>query len=103
MFDRVLGRSLKRNRDQQKESEDHEALLPSASDSDLPGGSPRRAYDERATTIAVRTALLCTAAYLGITIWFGFILNGTHFVADADDFCVNHVSEYCRLWCRKWR
>lgn len=49
----------------------------------------------RDVQIAVRTLVLCTVVYLGAAIWIIFSVRNTSFVADADNFCLNHISRYC--------
>lgn len=83
-----------------RDSESQDTLLP-ASPASLPikhNASDRSRHDVR---IAARTHVLCTIAYLCATLWMTFRISGTTPVADADEFCIHHVSEFCKCRERK--
>lgn len=76
---------------------DNETLLPSSSStSSLP---LEKANDDRKTgdlRVAVNTFVLSTAVYITVGVWIALSARSGTFVWDADDFCINHVSQYCK-------
>lgn len=96
-------RGFDKSKKRQTADEDGEALLSSSTDS-LPAESLAHRYEKEPTTIIViRTALLCTAVYIGIGIWFGLIVKHTNFINDADKSCLNHISQYCESMSSRMR
>ncbi|KAF2280525.1 uncharacterized protein EI97DRAFT_368898 [Westerdykella ornata] len=95
MLKRLFQKPAKLSQRQNKGDGGDEALLDSSSSSSDPLEKPACDCHARGARIAIRATLLCTTVYLGIGIWFGYIMRGTQFVADADDFCLNHISHYC--------
>lgn len=81
-----------------RDSETHysDTLLPSSSSSSLTLKAAVLKHSSRDVQVAVWTLVMCTIVYIGAAIWIAFNM-GTSFVADADDFCIHHVSQYCKL------
>jgi hypothetical protein len=94
MFRRFFGASPRPQKEPHSADEDDEALLSSSNES-LPVTYLANGHGKAATTIALRTALLCTAVYFGIGIWLGLIVKNTRFINDVDTFCLHHISQYC--------
>lgn len=76
--------------------EDSEALLSPSLATSPPLQNGKRDPHDHEIRVALQTAVLCTAVCLGVGIWLGFLLKGVRFVAGADDFCINHVQQYCK-------
>ena len=86
-------RLAKRN----SESLDSDTLLPSQpSTESLPLKAKVLEQSSRDAKIAVRTLILSSIVYLGVGLWLASSVRRTTVVADADDFCLHHVSRYCK-------
>lgn len=100
MFAALFRTRAKHKRLPQHEAEslDSDILLPSSSSSTSLTIKPI-AFDRssRDLQVAVRTLLLCTIVYVGATLWIAWSVHQTEFVADPDEFCLHHVSLYCKL------
>lgn len=99
MFSSRLNHNRLPRRD--SENQDSEALLPGSSSSaslPLKPGPPDRS--SRDVRIAVRTLVLCTIVYVGATLWITSKVNKATLIANPDDFCIHHVSQYCKY---EWR
>ncbi|KAL6154399.1 hypothetical protein ACJBU6_07662 [Exserohilum turcicum] len=93
MFSSRLNHNRLPRRD--SENQDSEALLPGSSSSaslPLKPGPPDRS--SRDVRIAVRTLVLCTIVYVGATLWITSKVNKATLIANPDDFCIHHVSQY---------
>lgn len=78
------------------ESLDSDTLLPSQpSTESLPFKARVLEQSSRDIKIAVRTLILSSIVYLGVGLWLASSVRNTTVVADADDFCLHHVSRYC--------
>ena len=79
------------------ESLDSDTLLPS-DPSTASLSLKARALDRssRDIRVAVKTLLLSTAVYLGVGLWLAYGVRNSAVVADVDDFCMHHVSRYCK-------
>jgi hypothetical protein len=74
-------------------------LCPSPSRASLPLKASAPDPSIRDIKIAVRTLVLCTIVYVGAGLWFASSFRHAAFVSDADDFCLQHVSRYCKSLC----
>lgn len=45
--------------------------------------------------MALKTLMVCSVVYLIVGLWVVYSVRKAEFVFDADDFCINHVSQYC--------
>jgi hypothetical protein len=77
------------------ESDDSETLLPPSS-SPLPRKTSALDRSSRDLRVAVKTLVLCTIVYLGAGLWIAYSFQNATLVADADGFCMHHVSRYCK-------
>lgn len=78
------------------ESQDSDSLLPIPS-SGSPPLKPSPLYrPSRDTWVAVRVHVLCTIVYAGATLWIAFHVNRTTSIVNADEFCIHHISQYCK-------
>lgn len=101
MFARLFRRTPKHTPIPQSDTEslDNETLLPSSSRSSLtlkPFSGPKSEYQ-----VALKTLIICSVVYLSAGVWIADSVRKAEFVIDADEFCINHVSQYCQLSCRK--
>jgi hypothetical protein len=81
------------------ESVDNETLLPSDPlTASLPLKTIALDRSSRDIRIAVKTLLLSTIVYLGVGLWLAYGIRNAAVVTDADDFCIHHVSRYCKLF-----
>jgi hypothetical protein len=82
----------------QRDSEsDSDTLLPASSSSTSLGLKPTiYGHPSRDVRLAVRTLILCTIVYVGGAIWIAWSVNKSNFVSNPDDFCIHHVSKYCK-------
>jgi hypothetical protein len=79
------------------ESLDSDTLLQSQpSTESLPTKARVLDQSSRDIKIAVRTLILSSIIYLGVGLWLTSSIRNTTVVADADDFCLHHVSRYCK-------
>lgn len=80
------------------ESLDSEALMPVPSSTlRTPKPSHRPNLELQ---VALRTLLICSVVYLSVGFWIAHSIRKAEFVSDADEFCMHHVSQYCRPpWC----
>jgi hypothetical protein len=77
------------------ESLDSETLLPSSpSTATLLHRTKDADPSNHDVKIAVRTLILCTVVYLGAGLWLASSYRHATVVADADAFCMNHISRY---------
>lgn len=78
------------------ESQDSDSLLPGSSSASpplKPSALYRPSGDSR---VAVRVHVLCTIVYVGATLWMAFHVNRTTSAVNADEFCIHHISQYCK-------
>jgi len=79
------------------ESHDNDTLLPTSSSSNLltikPVVSSRSSRDVQ---VAVRTLILCTTIYAVAATWMAFGMRKITLLANPDDFCIHHISRYCK-------
>jgi hypothetical protein len=101
MFARLFRKTPKHTPIPQRDTESlhNERLLPSSSRPSLtlkPSSGPKSEYQ-----IALKTLIICSVVYLGAGFWIADSVRKAKFVIDADEFCINHVSQYCQLSCYK--
>jgi hypothetical protein len=81
---------------QEAESPDSDSLLPCSplveSCRLKSSAIDRSSHDVR---IAVKTLVLSTIVYLGAGLWLASSIRNATIVADVDDLCLRHVSQYC--------
>lgn len=80
-----------------EQDEDGESLLPSSSGSLL----LRNVKEDRKTRdmqIALRTIVFSTAIYVTIGVWIGLSVGTQNMMFNADEFCINHASRYCKIF-----
>ena len=76
------------------ESLDNETLLPASSSTSLTlKPSPRPNFEYQ---VALKTLIVCSVVYLSAGFWIAHSVRKAKFVTDADEFCIHHVSQYCR-------
>lgn len=46
--------------------------------------------------VALKTLITCSIVYLSVGLWIVHSIRKTQHVSDADEFCMHHVSQYCR-------
>ena len=83
----------------QRESESHDSdtLLPASSSSTSLTLKPiLSSHSSRDVQVAMRTLILCTIVYVGAATWIAFSTNKITLLANADDFCIHHISRYCK-------
>ena len=85
------------------QEDDGETLLPSSSTASftLQPFSPDRYSQD--VWIAAKTTLICTILYTFVGLWIGLSLKAGHFVVDKDEFCLRHISHYCKWRCLECR
>lgn len=74
---------------------DSDTLLPPPAASSMALKKTALDRSSRDVQVAAKTLVLCTIVYLGAALWIGYSFKKTTFVADADEFCLHHVSLYC--------
>ena len=94
-FTGLFRRTSKRARFNQNDTEtlDNETLLPPSSRPFLtvePSSCPKFEYQ-----VALKTLIVCSVVYLSAGFWIAYGVRKAEFVEDADEFCINHVSQYC--------
>jgi hypothetical protein len=80
------------------ESLDSDTLLPSEQSGPklLETRTPERSsHDIR---IAVKTLVLSTVVYFGAGLWLVLSIQNATIVSNTDEFCMHHVSRYCKLF-----
>lgn len=81
----------------QAESHDSDTLLPTSSSSTSLTLKPIvSSHSSRDVQVAVRTLILCTIVYVGAATWIALSTNKITLLANADDFCIHHISRYCK-------
>lgn len=103
MFANLLPNRIKHKHTRlpQRDSESHDSdtLLPSdPSAPSLPLKTSALDRSSRDIRVAVKTLVLCSIIYLGAGLWLGLSVRNAAFVPDADDFCMHHVSRYCKFF-----
>lgn len=99
MFEKLLRTRSKRARLPQKDDEslDSETLLPSSpSVASLPSKIGVVDRSDRDLRVAVKTLLVCTIVYVTAGLCILYSMQNAAFIADADDFCMHHVSRDCK-------
>lgn len=99
-FTHLFRRTSKHARLPQSDTEslDNETLLPSSSSSSRspltlkPSSRPRFEYQ-----VALKTLIVCSVVYLCAGFWVAYGVRKAEFVEDADEFCMNYVSQYCKF------
>lgn len=96
IFVRLFRRAPKHSRLPQNDAEslDDETLLPSSSTT----SSSRKATSPHVKSefqVALKTFLVCSVVYLSTGIWIAHSVRKAEFVTNADQFCINFVSQYC--------
>lgn len=99
MFARLFRKAPKHSRLPQSDTEnlDNETLLPSSLSTSL---SPLKAiplHSRAEYRVALKSFILCTVVYLSVGVWIAFSVRRAVFVTDADEFCIGHVSQYCKV------
>ena len=102
MFARLFRRTIKRNRLSQSDNEslDDETLLPSSSTTSLMLKPilPPLNFEYQ---VVLKTLMVCSVVYLSVGVWIAHTVRRAEFVTDADEFCIHHVSQYCKTSCRR--
>jgi hypothetical protein len=82
---------------QDSDNLDSDTLLPS--EQSVPKLLETRALERssRDIRIAVKTLVLSTVVYFGAGLWLVLGIQNATIVSNADDFCMHHVSRYCKL------
>ena len=79
------------------ETLDSDTLLASSSSSTLDTLKPDHPdRTNRDVRVALKTLALCSLVYVGAAVCVALSVRKTIFVVDADEFCLHHVSRYCK-------
>ncbi|KAJ4985943.1 tat pathway signal sequence [Stagonosporopsis vannaccii] len=94
IFTRLFRRMPKHTHLPQSDTEDsdNETLLPASSSvSHASKPCPQAIFEYQ---VALKTLIVCSVVYLSVGFWIAYGVRKAEFVTDADDFCINHVSQY---------